>query len=298
MSAPSARRSAVLPWAAFAGCTLVWSSTFLVISIGNDSMAPVWAATVRLALGALVLSLLVVANGHAWPRGRALEAAIGFGIVDFGISLPLLYWGERAVPSSVAAILYATIPLTTALFARALGLERLNRMKVVAAIIGLAGVVLLFSAERHASLPAGPLAAVFMGAVTAAFAGVLLKRGDGGSALAINAVAHAAGIPLCVIASFALRESHALPATAGGIFSLAYLTIVGSVFAFVLFAWLVQRWDVTRTSFIAIVTPVLATVLGMVVRHERHGLPSLLGAAVVLAGVTLAIASDRRRARA
>jgi len=297
---PAARDGAkdgALAWLAFATCVLVWSSTFLVIRIGNESLAPLWAAGLRLVLGAVILSAIAFASRQDWPRGPALQAAVLFGVVDFGVSLALLYWAEMAVPSSVAAILYATIPLCTALFARAFGLEPLRPLKVAGALVGLTGVVVLFSAQLGAALPPLPLAAAFLGAVTAALAGVLLKRGPGGSPVAINAVAHLVGAPICLAASLALGEPWHLPRTGGGWFSLAYLTLVGSVVAFVAFAWLVQRWPVVRTSFIAVLTPVLATVLGAWLAHERLGASALAGALVVVAGVALGVAGDRASRR-
>lgn len=286
-------KGGVLAWVAFATCALVWSSTFLVIRIGNESTPPLWAAGLRLTLGSGVLAALALATRQPWPRGLALQAAVQFGVVDFGLSLSLLYWAEVTVPSSVAAVLYATIPLCTALFARLFGLEPLRPIKVAGAIVGLAGVVVLFSAQLGAALPPLPLAAAFLGAVTAALAGVLLKRGPGGSPVTVNAVAHLAGAPLCLLASLALGERWHLPRTGGGWFSLLYLVLVGSVVAFVAFAYLVQRWPVVRTSFIAVITPVLATGLGAWVAHERLGAPALVGAAIVVAGVALGVAGDR-----
>ncbi len=294
-NAPSASgASRTLPVLAFSLCTLIWGSTFLFIRIGNDTVPPVWAATLRLAIAAVLLAAIGTATRQRWPRGAELKAAVGFGVVDFGISLPLLYWGEKDVPSAIAAILYATIPLVTALLARAFGLERIRPLKLLAGLVGLAGVSVLVSSELRGAMPPLPLAAVFGGAVTAALAGVLLARAPHASPVTTNAVAHAAGVPLCLAASFALRESHALPATLAAWTPILYLTGVGSIVAFVAFAWLVQRWSVGRTSFVAILTPVIAAALGALVRHEHLAPTVLAGAVVVLAGVLLAIASDAR----
>ncbi len=293
--APAAapRASTLAGLAAFSGIVLIWGSTFLVIRIGNDSLSPVWAATLRLTAASLLLLVIALLTKQPWPKGRALEAAVWFGVVDFGVSLPLLYWGEMSVPSSIAAIFYASIPLTTALFARAMGLERIRPLGLLGAIIGLGGVIVLFAAELRGAMPLVPLGAVLLGALTAALAGVLLKRGTPSSPITTNAIAHAAGVPFCLVASFALRETHALPASASGWFSLAYLTLVGSIGAFVLFAWLVQRWRVTATSFLAVLTPVLGAFLGATVRHERLATATIVGAVVVVSGVIIANLADR-----
>ena len=294
-AAPGRSAGGALPALAFAVCALVWSSTFLFVRIGNDSLPPVWAATMRLAAAAVLLALIALATRQSWPRGRALAAALAFGAVDFGISLPLLYWGEQAVPSALAAVLFASMPLLTMLFVSLIGLERVRAVQVLAGLAGMAGVAVMFGSELLGHMPMLPLVAVFLSAATAALAGVLLKLGPSdASPISINAIAHGAGAPLCAVASLALHEPRALPATAGGWTSLLYLTLVGSVFVFAVFAWLVQRWSVTRISFVAVITPVLATVLGAVVRHERLGPGTALGGAMVIAAVVIAITGGAR----
>ena len=133
------------PWVAFAACSAIWGSTFLVISIGNDALAPVWAATLRLALAALLLGGVTLARRQALPRGAALRAALGYGVAQFGVNLPLLYWGEKVVPSGLSAVVYATIPLSSALITRAFRMERLTPAKV-------AGAVVAFGRRRGAVL--------------------------------------------------------------------------------------------------------------------------------------------------
>src|SRR5439155_3061609 len=127
-------------WAAFAACSAIWGSTFLVISIGNDALAPVWAATLRVALAALLLGAWTLLRGGAFPRGPALRAALGYGVAQFGVNLPLLYWGEKVVPSGLSAVLFATIPFSSALTARAFGLERLTASKMLGALVAFGGV--------------------------------------------------------------------------------------------------------------------------------------------------------------
>src|SRR3954453_13180781 len=98
-NSPGATRvSPTRPWMAFAACGAIWGSTFLVISIGNDALAPVWAATLRLTLAALLLVAWTRARGRPLPRCAALRAALGSGVAHFGLNLPLLYWDKKLVP--------------------------------------------------------------------------------------------------------------------------------------------------------------------------------------------------------
>ena len=289
--APSARGTT--PWLAFALTCAIWGSTFLFIRIGNDTTPPLWGAGVRLALASLLLAGLAFALRVPWPRGAQLQAALWFGIVDFGISLPLLYWGEQHVPSGIAAVFYATIPLTTSLFARAFGLEPLRPRIVLASLAALGGVALMFSSNLEGRYEPARLVAVALAALTASLAGVLLKRAPDSHPFAANAWAQGVGAIMCVAASRVLGEPQAWPGGEAWI-AIGYLAVVGSVVAFAAFAWLLQHWPVTRTSFIAVVVPVVALVLGMVARHERPGRTALAGSAVILGAVLAGIAGERR----
>lgn len=286
-------------YGAFIGCCLIWGSTFLVISIGNESVPPAWAASLRLALAAMLLTVVVRAIGQKLPSGAARRAAIQFGVLNFGLNFVLLYWGERVVPSGLAAVFYATIPISTALFTRAFGLERLTAVKLAAAAIAFAGVAVIFSGELGiGAAPPLPLVAVFVAATLAALSGVMLKRGPRQPPFGANAVGAMAGLPVCLAASFLLREPHAVPASTAAWFPVLYLTLAGSMGGFVLYAWLVNHWPLTRISFISVVVPVVAMILGAVVRHERVSGVALGGAALVLAGLLLEILGDRPKARA
>ncbi|HEY6194014.1 MAG TPA: EamA family transporter, partial [Candidatus Eisenbacteria bacterium] len=280
------------PWAAFLVCCTIWGSTFLFIRMGDATTPPVWAAAVRLSLATVLFVALTFALRAPWPRGAQLEAALWFGVADFGVSLPLLYWGEARVPSGIAAVLYATVPLTTALLARLAGLEPLRPRVIAASLVAIVGVALLFSSSLTGPWEPARLVAVFLAATTAGLAGVLLKRAPGAHPFATNAWAHGIGAIMCLVASRAIGEVQAIPRGAEWI-PIGYLTVIGSLGAFATFAWLIARWPVTRISFVAVIVPVVALLLGMAVLHERPGGTALLGSAVILGAVVTGIAGDR-----
>ncbi|HEY3127533.1 MAG TPA: EamA family transporter [Candidatus Limnocylindria bacterium] len=278
-----------MPYLVFVGCCLIWGSTFLAIRIGNEAVPPVWAATIRLVLAAPLLTMLVLATRQRFPRGAALRGALLFGVFNFGVNLSLLYWGERVVPSGIAAVLYATVPLSTALIAAAMRVERLVARKVAAAIVAIVGVAIIFAGELRLDVPLEGLIAVFLAATAASLSSVFLKRTPQPSAFAANAVGAAAGAVVCVATSLVIGEDHALPNTLGGWWPIVYLTLAGSLGAYVLFTWLVQHWPVTNASMVGVVVPVLAVILGAVAKQEQRSPESYLGAAVVLIAVVVAL---------
>jgi drug/metabolite transporter (DMT)-like permease len=272
-------------WLAFAACGAIWGSTFLAISFGNDALAPVWAATLRLALAAVLLAAWTRARRRALPRGPALRAALGYGVAQFGVNLPLLYWGETLVPSGLSAVVYGTIPLSSALMTGALGMERLTVAKVLGAIVAFAGVAVLFSSTLHAHVSPLGLGAILIGATAASLGTVLLKRGPRQDPLGANAVGSAIGAVMSGAMSVALGEPHGLPATLGAAWPLLYLTVAGSLGAYVLMSWLVNRWPVTRTAYVTVIVPVIALALGSFARHERLTAASFGGTTLVVLGL-------------
>ena len=164
------------PYAAFAGCCAIWGSTFLVIRIGNGTVAPVWAACLRLCSASALLWIWIAIRRQPVPRGRAFTTAVQYGVFQFGLNFPLLYWAETVVPSGLSAVFYATAPLSLALLARAAGLEPLTRGKVLGAVIALLGVLVIFSSELSARVPLLPLLAVLGSVIVAPIGTTLLKK--------------------------------------------------------------------------------------------------------------------------
>lgn len=276
------------PWAAFAGCSLIWGSTFFAIGVGDESLPPLWAASLRLALAAVLLALIVRLRRAAWPRGAGLRAALIYGVLNFGINFSLLYWGETRFPSGLASVMYATNPLTTALMARAVGLERLGPAKIVGALVALIGVALVSGAGTGHTSVLGALA-VFGAASIAAASTLPIKRAPRQDPFAVNAVASMVGLPVCLLGSALLHEPHPLPHSAVAWATVLYLTCAGSLTAFVLMTWLLRHWEASRVAYIGVVVPVVALALGALVRHERIDVAQALGAGVVLAGVLIAL---------
>jgi drug/metabolite transporter (DMT)-like permease len=292
----SPERRELLPWLAFGACGAIWGSTFLVISLGNDALPPVWAATLRLALAAVLLTLVTRARGHDLPRGPALRAALGYGVAQFGVNLPLLYWAEKIVPSGLAAVVYATTPLTSALMTRALGMERLTAGKVLGSLVALAGVALLFSSSLTGHLAPVGLLAIFVAATVSGLGAIVLKRGPHQDPFGANAVGSVIGAVICGVVSVARGEDHALPTTFAAAWPLVYLTVAGSLGAYVLMSWLVNRWAVTRIAYVSVIVPVIALALGALVRGERVGGAGLAGAALVLLGLLIGMRRSRASA--
>lgn len=282
-------------YAAFLGCILIWGSTFLAIRIGNEATPPVWAATLRLAIASVLLFAIARAFRMPLPRGAALRGAVLFGFFNFGINLTLLYIGEQTVPSGISAVLFATVPLSTALLAAAFRVEPIAPRKLAAAALAIVGVAVIFAGELGLAVPFAGLLTVFAGATAAAMSSVLLKRAPKHAAIPMNAVGAAVGTVVCLAASLLLGEDHTIPSTTAGWFPILYLALAGSLGAYVLFTWLVTHWSVTNASLVGVVVPIVAVIVGGVVKGEQPAPLTYVGAAIVIAAVLTALRAPQPR---
>jgi drug/metabolite transporter (DMT)-like permease len=273
----------------FVACAAIWGSTFLAIRFGNEATAPVWAATIRLALASVLLFGIAAAFKMPLPRGRALRGAATWGFFNLGVNMALLYIGETTVPSGIAAVLYATVPLSTALLAAILGVERLVTRKLIAAAVAIVGVAVIFAGELGIAVPFAGLLTIFGAATAAALANVLLKQAPKQQVIPLNAIGTAVGAVVCLIVSVVLGESHALPTTSAAWLPIIYLTIAGSLGAFVLWTWLVTHWTVGNASLVGVVVPCIAVMLGALVKGEQPAPLTYLGAAIVISAVLIAV---------
>lgn len=276
-------------YAAFAAMCLIWGTTFLVIRIGNEAISPLWGATLRLAIAAVLNGLVAAVTRAHWPTGVALRGIALFGFLNLGVNFVLLYSGELVVPSGIAAVLYSTMPLSAGIFSAMLGLHPLERTKMIAAIVGLAGVALIFSGELRLGAPPLALLGIFTGASCASLSGVILKKIPPHSTFVVNGLGAVVGALVCFAASLAAGEAHALPKTLSAWGPILYLAVAGNLGAYVLWTWLVTQWKVTSVTVGALIVPVIAVLVGALVRAESPAPLTYAGATLVLGGVAFAL---------
>jgi drug/metabolite transporter (DMT)-like permease len=139
------------------------------------------------------------------------------------------------------------------------------------------------------SVPFAGLLTVFGAASAAALANVLLKQAPKQQVIPLNAIGTAVGAVFCLVVSLLLGESHAIPVTAAAWIPILYLTLAGSLGAFVLFTWLVTHWSVSNASLLGVVVPIIAVILGGLVKGEQPAALTYVGAAIVISAILIAL---------
>ncbi|HEX8499049.1 MAG TPA: EamA family transporter [Pyrinomonadaceae bacterium] len=270
---------------------VIWGSTWMFIKLGLRDLPPISFAAARFLLATAILWAVVAARRASLPRGRAEWGLIAkTGVLAFALNYGLLFWGEQHISSGLAALLQATIPVFGMLLAHPyLPGERLNARKLAGALLGVVGVGVIFSSQLGAEggKAVWGSAAVLTGAVFVAYANVLVKA----RAARLDAAVLSAGQMGCgfvvLAATGLLFEGNPLGFrwTRLAVGCLLYLTLVGSVAAFLLFYWLVRNVDVTKTMLIALVTPLAAVLLGVLALGEEVTWRTLAGGALIMSGI-------------
>ena len=281
---------------------LIWGSTWLFIKLGLSDLPPFTFAGIRFVIASAILFVIIKARRLSLPRTRAdwLLLAIT-GVLAFSVNYGAVFWGEQYISSGLAALLQATIPVFGLVIAHFyLPGEQMTPAKILGVVMGVAGVGVIFSNQLSVAGPkalAGS-AALVVGSACAAYANVLVKaRGA-----KLNPAILAGGqmvfglVPLLLIGI--LQEGNPLHYRWSGmaVVSLFYLAIVGSVVAFLSYYWLVQHMDVTNTMLIAMVTPVVAVILGMLVLDEKLDWRTVAGGAMIMLGIGLIVLRRGKKA--
>jgi len=287
------RTSNLTPYLAFVTVCLIWGSTFLFIGLNEESMPPMWALSMRLILAGIFLTAYMLIAKIPFPRGSALRVVFWYGLCEFAGNLGLLYWGETKLPSGLAAVLYATSPILSILMESVFGMEKLDLRRLGGALVALLGIVIIFWREIAFGVPALGILSVLGAATLGTLGVILLKRGPKQSPIGANAIGFFIALPVVLAWSFIAGEKHVLPVGHEWL-PLLYLVVMGSLGAFVLFAWLLGQWKVSSASFVAVIVPIIAVILGVLVRHETLAPGSPVGASVVIAATAFVLASEGR----
>jgi len=280
---------------AFAIIYLVWGSTYLAIRVGVREVPPLLLAAMRFLVAGLVLYGWMVAQGERSPNPRQWASVSLLAILIFLIDYGLVFWAEQRVPSGLAAVMMATIPVFMALseiiFLRT---QRLTVRLALALLIGIGGVAVLVS--RKLNLGGAPVdrvgaVALIVASMSWSVASVITRKLPLPSSKVMSSGAQmlAGGIFLALAAA-ALGEFHNFHPSSvsrGAWLSLLYLIVARSIIGFTAYVWLIHHESPTKVGTYAYVNPVVAVLVGYFLGGEGLGLRTILGTLLVLISVVV-----------
>lgn len=287
---------------AFSMIYFVWGSTFLAIRIGVHEVPPFLLAAMRFFTAGLVMYAWLRLRGTPSPSRREWVASGALGGLIFVVDYGCLFWAEQRVPSGIAAVVLATIPvfitLMEIIFLRT---QRLTARLSLALIVGLCGVAVLmnhsFSLGEVPINRAGAVA-LLVAAVTWSIATVFTRRLPLPPSKPMSAAAQmlTGGAQLFVLTAVSGEFSgfRVQAVSWNAWFALIYLIIAGSIVGFTAYVWLLHWESPTKVGTYAYVNPVVAVALGYFLGGEAVGPRTLLGTLLVLVSV-VAITTTKKR---
>jgi drug/metabolite transporter (DMT)-like permease len=280
---------------AFATIYLVWGSTFLAIRVGVREVPPFLLAALRFLIAGLVLYGWMIAQGEHSPSGRQWMSAFLLAVLIFVLDYGLLFWAEQRVPSGIAAVMMATIPVFMALSEIILlGTQRFTLRLALALLIGIGGVATLMSHSSNlGGVPIdtkGALALIVASMSWSVASALTRKLPLPSSKVMSSGTQMLAGGMLLALAAAALgefRNFRPWTVSRGAWLSLLYLIVAGSIIAFTAYVWLIHHESPTKVGTYAYVNPVVAVLIGYFWAGEALGLRTILGTLFVLISVVV-----------
>lgn len=271
--------------AAFGALVVMFGINGNAVKATVNELAPFWSAGIRFAAAALILIAVLFLRRQELPRGRALFGAVLFGTFSFAAFFGFGYWGIQRLPISVAALIFASVPLITFIAAVLHRLEPFRWLTLVGALIVVGGIALMAGRIATGSVSILGILALIAAGVSSAEAAVVAKRFPLVPPIVMNAVGMTTGAVILLLLSFAAGEAHEAPSRPATWLALVYLVLLGSIVAFVMYVFVLRRWTVSGTSYQFVLAPIVAVVFAATFQGERVTGALLAGGVLVLAGV-------------
>lgn len=277
----------------FGAIYLIWGSTYLGIRYAVETIPPLMMMGIRHSVAGLLVYAWARRTGVPAPQWKQWRFAAIAGALLFLGGHGLLAWAEQRVPSGLAALLCATLPLWTVLLAYVDGTERKLGFKAWTGILlGFAGVAVLIGPDaltQHLDVlaAAAAIASALVWVMGTAYTRRVAMPSSKILSAAMQMISGGALLLILGWLSGEARHFQLASLTLRSVAALAYLIVFGSIVAFTVYTWLVSVSSPSRLSTYAYVNPVIAVFLGWAVAGEALGVRTIAATAIIVAGVIL-----------
>jgi drug/metabolite transporter (DMT)-like permease len=293
------RRSAPRTALSFLAVYLIWGSTYLAIRFAIETLPGFLMAGARYVFAGSVVFVWGLRGNGEIPSARSWRAASLLGALFFLGGNGAVVWAERRIPSGLASLLIATMPLWVVLldWVRPRG-NRPPALVALGVALGFAGLLLLVPfGTSEGDRPVDPLGALVLvlGALSWATGSLYALHAELPESLLLSSGMEmiAGGVFLLLAGVFfgEVDQVHASAVSARSLLAFAYLVVFGSIVAFSAFTYLLEVSTPSRVSTYAYVNPVVAVVLGWMLAGEALTPRALVGAAVIVGAVAMVTAA-------
>lgn len=265
------------------------------VKFSNVELDPLWGASLRFSLAAALMLIVTAVLRLPFPRGRALLGAVLYGVVNFGLAFAFLFYALVELGAGFLQILLAVIPLTTLLLAVVQRQERLRTSSVVGAVLAFVGVLLMSRIALDSSISLTSVLAAMAAAVCLAEGALLVRIFPPDNPASLNAVGMTVGAALLFLGSWLAGDSFTLPTLEATWLALAYMVVIGSGVVFVLWVFVLKRWEASRAAYNFVLLPPITLVFSSWITGEQVGVELVFGGLLILVGVYIGALRPQRR---
>ncbi|MBA3235745.1 MAG: EamA family transporter [Chloroflexi bacterium] len=292
-------------WIAIAVLYVVWGSTYLGIAIAVQTIPPFLMAAARFLLaGVVLLTWCWIREGRAfqWPTMREWRDSAIIGSLLLGGGMGMVAFGEQSVPSGIAALMVAMMPVWVAILGRIFLGIRLPRLAIAGIVIGFVGVLILigptlsgdangFDAIGLAALVVSPIA-WSSGSLFSAQRATLPRQPLVATGAQMVLGAATLALMAALAGEFGAFDPGAI--SVDSMIAFGYLTIAGSLVAFTAYGYLLRVAPLPLVSTYAYVNPVVAVILGALVLHEPIAPATAVAGVIIVVAVALLVTARGR----
>jgi carboxylate/amino acid/amine transporter len=282
----SATRSLLPLIAALFALYFIWGSTYFVIRVGVESWPPLMMAGLRFFVAGCILFTFLLLRGHKVPTLKQWMAAGAVGVLLLSVGNGLVTVAEHMqVPSGIAAVMVATVPLFTLCFSRLWGMPN-SRLEWTGVAIGLFGIVLLNTGSNLEGNPWGA-ALILLASLSWAFGSVWSSRLPLPTGLMAGAAEMIIAGVVLLVASRVTGEHLTVMPSLHGFLALGYLVVFGSMIAISAYMFLLKTVRPAVATSYAYVNPIVAVLLGISFAGESLSPVEWVALGVILCAVLL-----------
>jgi drug/metabolite transporter (DMT)-like permease len=286
------RRAGLAAWLCLVIVYFVWGSTYLAIRIGVETMPPLLMAAARNLIAGMILFPIAWRKVRRWPTRAEWIGTAVVGVLLL-VANGVVGLGEKSVPSGMAALLVATVPLWLLGIDAGLNHARLGLAPLGGLLLGLAGVALLSGLGTGGKVSVTGALTILGAAAMWALGTIMARRGTlpSSAALASGMEMLIGGVALLILSAVTGEFSslHVGQISARSWWALAYLIVIGSIVAFSAYGIAVRSLPTATVATYAYVNPVIAVLLGALILGEHLTTAMIAGGVLIVGAVVLVV---------
>ena len=286
------RRASLVAWVCLVIVYFVWGSTYLAIRVGVETMPPLLMAAARNLIAGMIMFPIAWRRARRWPTRAEWIGTAVVGVLLL-VANGVVGLGEKSVPSGMAALLVATVPLWLLGIDAGLNHARLGLAPLGGLLLGLAGVALLSGLGTGGKVSVTGALTILGAAAMWALGTIMARRGTlpSSAALASGMEMLIGGVALLILsaATGEFSSVHAGQISARSWWALAYLIVIGSIVAFSAYGIAVRSLPTATVATYAYVNPVIAVLLGALILGERLTTAMIAGGVLIVGAVVLVV---------